>query len=181
MPVKQRLFVRRKLRKAFGILVPTRLPPNFARTVPKSAALEAGRQFISRVDEAIDSGETIVVETTLSGKSFAKAMKKARARNYWIALQMVFVESPAESIMRVAGRVRRGGHHVPTNDVVRRFPRSLQNFWNIYRELADVWLLSYNESHKRRDVAELTNGEFRIYEEELFRKFFSLGEMEYDR
>ena len=45
---------------------------------------------------------------------------------------------------RVAERVRRGGHHVPEEEVRRRYRRGLANFVEIYRPLADFWTLCDN-------------------------------------
>jgi predicted ABC-type ATPase len=41
----------------------------------------------------------------------------------------------------VAERVRRGGHHVPEEDVRRRFLRGLCNFFDLYQPLAETWIL----------------------------------------
>jgi predicted ABC-type ATPase len=40
--------------------------------------------------------------------------------------------------------VRKGGHDVPIDDIIRRYDRSKQNFWQNYRFLADAWQLYYN-------------------------------------
>jgi hypothetical protein len=41
---------------------------------------------------------------------------------------------------------------VPEADIRRRFTRSLRNFWRIYRELADSWVLLYNGATALQDV-----------------------------
>jgi predicted ABC-type ATPase len=40
------------------------------------------------------------------------------------------------SLQRVAARVRSGGHDIPATDIIRRFPRSLENFLRLYRPLS---------------------------------------------
>ncbi len=147
---------------------------------PAKAALAAGREFILRLGEMIESQQTFIVETTLSGKSFLGTIRRARQCGYWITIQMVFVDSPTRSIGRVAARVRRGGHHVPSTDVRRRFPRALQNFWLKYRQLADEWLLTYNGEDLRRDVAKCSQGDMVIVDRELLRLFYELGEIDSD-
>jgi predicted ABC-type ATPase len=54
------------------------------------------------------------------------------------------LKSPQAHVDRVAIRVQTGGHHVPTDDVIRRYSRSIANFWNTYRNLADNWTVHYN-------------------------------------
>jgi predicted ABC-type ATPase len=56
-------------------------------------------------------------------------------------------------VKRVAERVQKGGHSVPEADIRRRFLRSLGNFWQLYRPLADNWTLLHNSSVELVDVA----------------------------
>ena len=41
-------------------------------------------------------------------------------------------------------RVRAGGHDVPRDVVLRRYERGLLNFFNIYRPIADSWIMLDN-------------------------------------
>ena len=77
-------------------------------------------------------------------------IRKAKKQGFHIIIKMNYLESPLSSVLRVAERFRQGGHHVPTEDVIRRFPRSLANFWNIYRELADNWILAELEDDSQK-------------------------------
>ncbi len=43
------------------------------------------------------------------------------------------------AIARVASRVRRGGHNIPIDVVRRRYHGGLQNFFHLYRPIADTW------------------------------------------
>ncbi len=55
--------------------------------------------------------------------------------------------------MRVAERVRMGGHPVPDDTVRRRFASGLQNFFRLYRPLAATWRMYDNSRNKPRLVA----------------------------
>lgn len=59
-----------------------------------------------------------------------------------------------EEIDRLAARVRQGGHNVAKVDVVRRFERGLNNFEQIYRPIADSWVI-YDNS---KDLPRLIEG-----------------------
>jgi predicted ABC-type ATPase len=45
------------------------------------------------------------------------------------------------AIERVKLRVAKGGHNVPEIDIKRRFERSWSNFNEIYKKLADYWVV----------------------------------------
>jgi predicted ABC-type ATPase len=65
----------------------------------------------------------------------------------------VYLDYPATCIDRVRQRVRRGGHHVPDDDVRRRFAHSCDHFWHIYRKFADYWYVIYNSSGDFKRIA----------------------------
>ena len=50
------------------------------------------------------------------------------------------------AIERVGVRVKRGGHAVPDDIIERRYDRGLANFFNLYRPIADSWLMLDNSS-----------------------------------
>lgn len=101
---------------------------------PMLAAVAAGRDLSRRLAEALDRRESMVVESTLSGLTLRRTIQRASGLGYRTTILFVYVASPEECIARIKERVARGGHFVPDADVVRRFGRSLDNFWNVYRE-----------------------------------------------
>ena len=54
------------------------------------------------------------------------------------------LSGPEIAIARVAARVAQGGHNVPESAIRRRFVTGLNNFYGIYRDLADAWALYDN-------------------------------------
>lgn len=52
------------------------------------------------------------------------------------------------ALSRIKERVRKGGHDVGEAIVRRRFHKSLRNFFEKYRDLADSWYLFDNTSTK---------------------------------
>jgi len=90
---------------------------------------------------------------------------------YTVIIAFVFVESPALCIARVEERVRKGGHHVPEDDVVRRFYRSKRNFWSVYRHRADTWQLYYNVDEGFQGVATGKGDAYTVSNESLFTLF----------
>lgn len=136
-----------------------------------SVQVAAGRQFLELLRQAINRRQSIIVETTLSGRAFRNWMLLAQDSGYSISLFYLYVDSPDLCILRVSERVRKGGHDVPVVDIRRRFNRSLTNFWNIYRELSDNWVLVYNEENGFEDVAIGSKGTSSVRNQELFQQF----------
>jgi len=67
------------------------------------------------------------VETTLSGNTYLRMMKKAKELGYLVVLMYVGTTRVEINMQRVRFRVTRGGHDVPEEDQIRRYPRSLAN------------------------------------------------------
>jgi predicted ABC-type ATPase len=53
------------------------------------------------------------------------------------------------AVARVAERVRRGGHAVSESIVRRRYARSLDNFFNLYSQFANSWVMMDNSIRRR--------------------------------
>lgn len=134
-------------------LIAAKLSPN----LPSNAAIAAGREFLRQLEQTIVAKQSFVLESTLSGKSLKHSMVQLQQSGYRISMNFVFLCDGRHCVERVKARVRSGGHHVPAEDVVRRFARSKQNFWTIYREFADDWRIFYNSGTCFELVAE---GEF---------------------
>lgn len=81
------------------------------------------------------------------------------AAGYALTLVMVYLDSVALCLRRVAQRVAAGGHDVPETDVPRRYGRSLQQFLRRYRLLVDDWLVVFNGEAGYATVAEGTGTE----------------------
>ncbi|MCG8621909.1 MAG: AAA family ATPase [Proteobacteria bacterium] len=136
-----------------------------------SVKIQAGRLFIQEIQELIQSGTDFIVEVTLSGKGFARTISQLKRAGYTVAIVFVFLKSAETCIARVRNRVSAGGHHVPTEDVVRRFYRSKHNFWYTYRNLVDRWSLFYNSAEYFQEVASGEGNEVTVINEDFFELF----------
>src|ERR1700752_3784765 len=58
---------------------------------PQMAALTAGRLFSRRLADAIESGQSLLVETTMSGLSLRRRIDEASKRGYRVEMLFVFV------------------------------------------------------------------------------------------
>jgi predicted ABC-type ATPase len=75
-----------------------------------------------------------------------KIFEEAKLRGHEIELHFVWIPDVREAIRRVRQRVIEGGHHVPAEDIRRRFARSIKHFLNDYASLADRWAVWDNSA-----------------------------------
>ncbi len=136
-----------------------------------SVKIQAGRRFIKEIHELIEAGTDFIVEVTLSGKGFARIIERLKSAGYTVTIVFIFLKSPETSVARVRNRVQAGGHHVPTEDVVRRFYRSKHNFWYTYKDLVDQWHLFYNSAEYFQEVAFGKNNQITVINEDFFQLF----------
>ena len=107
--------------------------------VPELAAFKAGRLVIEEARSLLRRGESFALESTLSGKTYVAMLRDAKEKGYRVLLHYVLISSAGQAVQRVTLRVLCGGHHVPEEDVRRRFQRSRQHFLADYLPLADEW------------------------------------------
>ncbi len=108
---------------------------------PAKMAIEAGRLMIKRIKDCVRKNESFAFETTLSGKGYVKKIEGWKNQGYEIVIYFFRLPSVEFAIERVRLRVSKGGHNVPLQDVIRRFERSWKNFNEIYKPLADSWVV----------------------------------------
>ena len=137
---------------------------------PLAAAIKAGKLVLQQIRGFADRGADFSFETTLSGKSYVGLFQDLRARGYAIHLFFLWIPGPELAIKRIKGRVEEGGHHVPAEDVRRRFRRSVDHFLGLYQPLMDSWMLFDNSEAVPRLIAEKKEGESspRVLSADLF-------------
>ncbi len=136
--------------------------------------IQAGKQFLSELDVHLNQYETVAIESTLSGKTLVKKIIKAKSLGYQIHLIYLFLEMPQTNVYRVQERVAQGGHDVPEKDIRRRYDRSRENFWNLYRNHCTQWTIKDNSTLTPKDIAHGTDTHTNIQDDFLF-TIFSRG------
>jgi predicted ABC-type ATPase len=82
----------------------------------------------------LEGGTSFSFETVGSHEGKVAFIKRAREAGYVVALLFVGLDSPEKSRDRVALRVTRGGHNVPTDKIFGRYPRVIENMRLAVRE-----------------------------------------------
>jgi predicted ABC-type ATPase len=100
--------------------------------------------------ELIRQRESFITETVFSDPVGAKlgVFTDAQAQGYTVVLIFIGISSPERSDERVAMRVSQGGHDVPPDRIVSRFPRVLANLRAALPKLSVV--LVYDNDDLRR-------------------------------
>ena len=106
----------------------------------------AGRMTIRRIRDALASGSSFGMETTLSGHLPIAVMDDAVARGYRVSLIFIGTESVETNLQRIRDRVLLGGHDVPEPDVRRRYARGLRNLHRAVDRANDVVLYDNSET-----------------------------------
>lgn len=92
--------------------------------------LRAGKEAIFLINECINNRRSFSMETTLSGKLVINQIKEAKKNGFEIIMFYAGLEDVKLNIKRVAYRVKSGGHHIPTEDILRRKDRTTKNLIN---------------------------------------------------
>ena len=100
--------------------------------------------MLQQVKRFARAGKDFAFETTLASRSFAPWLVGLQRQSYRVHLIYLWLPSPELAVRRVAERVRLGGHGIPEEVIGRRYERSLNNFFRLYRPIADSWLIIDN-------------------------------------
>jgi len=108
---------------------------------PAKMAIDAGRIMIRQMNDYVKNNESFAFETTMSGKGYERKIREWKKQGFEIIIYFLRLPSVEFAIERVKLRVAKGGHNVPEIDIKRRFERSWSNFNEIYKKLADYWVV----------------------------------------
>lgn len=75
----------------------------------------------------IQEKRSFASETVFSHASKIALIEHAKQAGYQIVLYIVALDNPETLLKRVSQRVREGGHDVPTDKILSRYPRTLAN------------------------------------------------------
>ncbi len=110
------------------------------------ARSEAARHWAdARRAELLRTGQSFVSETVFSHESKLALIEEAQQLGFFVMLIVVCLDDPQRLLARVAGRVTEGGHAVPPERILARYPRTLANLAVAVR-LADVAILYDSEA-----------------------------------
>ena len=88
----------------------------------------------------VEQRESFIFETVLSDPVGAKLqfLRDAEAKGYTVLLVFIGIDGPQTSEERVAIRVSKGGHDVPSNKITERYARTMKNLQRAFNEIGNV-------------------------------------------
>ncbi|MCT4664554.1 MAG: zeta toxin family protein [Flavobacteriales bacterium] len=135
-----------------------------------SVQLQSGRLMLRRIHELLEKGINFALETTLSTRSYIKFIKLAQSKGYLVTLLFLHLDSSELAIKRVEIRVKEGGHSIPENVIIRRYQSGLKNFFQLFNNVVNKWVL-VNNTHGSMDViAEKNDDSVSVVDHEVWCK-----------
>lgn len=120
--------------------------------------IKAGIMAVDEINYCLENNLSFTQETTLSGHRTIKTIRQARKQGYDIVMYYVGLNSKEESLQRIENRVRKGGHDIPTEDVIRGFDNRLVALKKA-AALCDS-VIFYDNENGFIKVAEIRNNKF---------------------
>jgi len=137
----------------------------------RAGNIAAGKEYFKRIEKLKSKNKNIILESTLSGLFLKNLIKEFKVSEYKITIFFVYLNDAEASIERIRVRVSKGGHHVPNEDVRRRFVRGKNNFWNLYKQMSENWVLVDNSEQSFQYVAIGDNKAFEVINPIQFEEF----------
>ena len=142
---------------------------------PERAAVRGGKIMLEQIHSFIDRNYDFGFESTLAGKTYVKLFRELKSKGYCIHVFFLWVSSVELALERIAKRVAMGGHNVPEAVVRRQFERGLSNFFQLYRPLADSWIIFDNSTDTPEAIARLVSGKVQIMNKNKFQQISKGG------
>ena len=136
----------------------------------EAGLLKAGKIFLETLKQKIAARNDFAFETTLSGRTYLPQIADWRKSGWIVTLFYLYIPDAAFSAQRVRHRVLEGGHDIPADDIVRRYPRSIRNLF-AYAEVCDQTICFDNAGSRIVPIFEKRFGRpIEIEHQELFAK-----------
>ena len=118
--------------------------------------LKCGKEAVRLINYYFNQNISFNQETTLTGKSILKNIKRARDLGYEIHLYYVGLDNVEVALKRIDRRVKHGGHGILEQDVRRRYSNSFENLNEIFQYCDKI--LFWDNTEKMNIVAMFDDG-----------------------
>ena len=148
------------------VIDPDRIARQINPADPRSVDVQAGRAAVRLFEESLARGQSISLETTLTGHSAVRRMQRAKDAGYAVSLVYVALHDPELNVRRVAARVRQGGHAIDPGTVRKRVGASLANLPHALA-IADQAIVLDNSGRMHHRILETAAGRVTYLSEPL--------------
>jgi len=112
---------------------------------------------LALIDECLEKEICFTQETTLSGRKTLDTIQRAVAKDYYIRLYYVGLDTMEESLLCIENRVKRGGHNISTDTVANCFSKRFEDLLVILPYCNEATF--YDNDNGFVTVAKYKNGE----------------------
>ncbi len=123
----------------------------------KGNLLEGGKKAVALIEDCLEKEICFTQETTLSGRKTLDTIKRAIAKDYYIRLYYVGLDTMEESLLRIENRVKKGGHNINTDTVANRFSKRFDDLLAVLPYCNEATF--YDNDNGFVTVAKYKNGE----------------------
>ena len=139
---------------------------------PETVSFQAGRIMLTRIKDLLKGRNDFGFETTLSSRNYVRVIAQAKKLGYTVVLIYFWLESVELAKARVKARVENGGHNIPSTVIERRYVRGRENFFKLYKDVCNSWIVYNNSNAVPVIVAKGSASlDFYIYNNDLWNKF----------
>ena len=125
--------------------------------------------MLDQIDELAQDQTIFSFETTLAGRSHAGRIRRLKEDfGYNAVLVFVWLPSPDLAVLRVAGRVKQGGHNIPEATIRRRYRQGVANFAKLYTPIVDSWIVFDGADSPPIEIMRFEGGELLVADDERF-------------
>jgi len=121
--------------------------------------IKCAREAIKLINFYIKNSISFNQETTLSGKSIVKNIKKAKQKGFYVVMNYIGVDNPNIAKERVKIRVLEGGHGIEEDAIERRYYESLVNLKGILSVCNEINI--YDNTNKFTYIAYICKGKIK--------------------
>lgn len=122
--------------------------------------IDGAKKAISIIEDCLEKEICFTQETTLSGKKTLNTIKTAIEKDYYIRLYYVGLDTKEESLVRIANRVKKGGHNIDTESVSKRFDKRFDDLLAVLPYCNEATF--YDNDNGFVTVAKYKNGEMQL-------------------
>lgn len=120
--------------------------------------IKAGKEAVAEISYCLKNNLSFTQETTLSGHRVLNTIRQARNQGYYVTMYYVGLSSLEESLSRIKNRVKKGGHDIPTQDVIRRYNKRMESLMCVVPLCDEITF--YDNENGFVKVAEIKNNTF---------------------
>ena len=122
--------------------------------------IEGAKKAVSIIEDCLKKEICFTQETTLSGKTTLNTIKTAIEKDYYVRLYYVGLDTKEESLLRIANRVKKGGHNIDTDAVSKRFDKRFDDLLDVLPYCNEATF--YDNDNGFVTVAKYKNGEMQF-------------------